>query len=287
MVGPDASVLRAAVMGAVGLSALAFGRAGRGLSLLCVASTGLLLANPALAADFGFLLSVLATLGIVVAARPLMAWLPAVVPRWCAAGIAVPLSAQLFCGPVIVLLQPQFSSYALPANLAAAALVPLVTVVGTAAVPLVAVVPATAAVPLAVAGTFAGGVAGIARYFAALPGAALPWPEGAFGASTMALLSVLSVAAIWLVTHPAATLGRVRIIQERTALLLAAALDRRTSPGAGMRRHHGPGRRGLVDRPRRGRLRVCKPTSRRNHQWLLPRRNAPGPRRRTPPPGAM
>ncbi|QDY91844.1 ComEC/Rec2 family competence protein [Arthrobacter sp. UKPF54-2] len=286
MVGPEASVLRAAVMGAVGLSALAFGRAGRGLSLLCVASTGLLLADPALAADFGFVLSVLATLGIVLAGRPLMAWLPAVVPRWCAAGIAVPLSAQLFCGPVIVLLQPQFSSYALPANLAAAALVPPVTVVGTAAVPLVALVPGLAGIPLAVAGAFAAAVAGIARYFAALPGAALPWPEGPLGASTMALLSVLSLAAIWVVTHPSATLGRVRMLQERTAFFLAAGLDRRAVPGVAGRVPHAPGRRGLVDRPRRGRLRVCKPTSRRNHQWLLPRPNAPGPRPRTPPPGA-
>ena len=86
---------------------------------------------------------------------------------------------------MIVLLQPQFSSYALPANLAAAALVPPVTLVGTAAVPLVPLAPALAAIPIAVAGTFAAGVAGIARYFAGLPGAALPWPEGAFGAATM------------------------------------------------------------------------------------------------------
>ncbi|MGO4494250.1 ComEC/Rec2 family competence protein, partial [Arthrobacter sp. 2YAF22_2] len=174
MVGPDASVLRAACMGAIGLSALTFGRAGHGLSLLCVASTALLLAEPALAADYGFLLSVLATLGIVVAGRPIMGWMPAVVPRAVAAGLAVPLSAQLFCGPVIVLLQPQFSSYALPANLAAAALVAPVTVAGTAAVPLVPLLPALAAVPIAVAGAFATAVAGIARYFAALPGAVLP-----------------------------------------------------------------------------------------------------------------
>jgi competence protein ComEC len=120
MVGPESSVLRAAVMGAIGLVALAGGRPGRGLSFLCQAVIGLVLAQPGLSTSFGFLLSVLATLGIVVAGRPIMAWFPAAVPRWLAAGLAVPLSAQAFCGPAIVLLQPQFSTYALPANMAAA-----------------------------------------------------------------------------------------------------------------------------------------------------------------------
>ena len=287
MVGPDASVLRAALMGAIGLAALVFGRAGRGLSLLCVASTMLLLADPALATDFGFALSVLATLGIVAAGRAMMGWLPGVVPRWAAAGLAVPLSAQLFCGPVIVLLQPQFSSYALPANLAAAVLVAPVTLVGTAAVPLVLLAPALAAIPIGVAGTFAAGVAGIARYFAALPGAALPWPEGAFGAATMVVLSGLSLAGMWLVTHPAAVVHLALAAHGRIILLLEGILDRKEHPNRRTLPRNGPGRRGLVERLLRGRLRFCKPTSRRIHEWLLPRPNAPAPRRPTPPPGAM
>ena len=286
MVGPDASVLRAALMGAIGLAALAVGRAGRGLSLLCVASTGLLLTDPALATDFGFVLSVLATLGIVVAGRAIMGWLPAAVPRWVAAGLAVPLSAQLFCGPVIVLLQPQFSSYALPANLAAAALVAPVTLLGTAAVPLVPLVPALAALPIALAGTIAAGVAGIARYFAAMPGAVLPWPEGAFGTATMVLFSGLSLAALWLVTHPSAALLLVLKMHDQTTLCLTRLAQLRPGPPGTARAQALAGRRGLVVRPRRGTLRVCKPTSRRNQEWLLPKPNAPGPRPRTPPTGA-
>lgn len=286
MVGPDASVLRAALMGAIDLAALAVGRAGRGLSLLCVASTGLLLADPALATDFGFVLSVSATLGIVAAGRAIMGWLPAAVPRWVAAGLAVPLSAQLFCGPVIVLLQPQFSSYALPANLAAAALVAPVTLLGTAAVPLVPLVPALAALPIALAGTIAAGVAGIARYFAAMPGAVLPWPEGAFGTATMVLFSGLSLAALWLVTHPSAALLLVLKMHDQTTLCLTRIAQLRPGPPGTARAQALAGRRGLVVRPRRGTLRVCKPTSRRNQEWLLPKPNAPGPRPRTPPPGA-
>ncbi len=281
MVGPDASVLRAAVMGAIGVSALAFGRAGRGLSFLSLAVIGLLLVDPALSLSFGFLLSVLATLGIVVAGRRIMEWLPASVPRWAAAGLAVPLSAQVFCGPVIVLLQPQFAAYALPANLAAAVLVPPVTLLGTAAVPLVPLVPAPAAALMAAAGACAGGVAGVARFFAGLPGAALPWPEGIFGLSTMALFSVVCLTALRLALHPAAAVRLAVAAHSRTV----AFLDRAQAGPPGRRGPRGGRRRGLVDRSRRGTLRVCKPTSGRNRQWLLPRPNAPGRRRRTRPPG--
>ncbi|MET4094198.1 ComEC/Rec2 family competence protein [Arthrobacter sp. UYCu712] len=283
MVGPDASVLRAALMGAIGLVSLAGGRTGRGLSFLSLAVVGLLLVDPALSTSFGFLLSVLATLGIVTAARPIMAWLQPPVPRWAAAGLAVPLSAQTFCGPVIVLLQPQFATYALAANVAAAALVAPVTLLGTAAVPLVPIAPWLADAPLAVAAVFAAGVAGIARFFAGLPGAALPWPEGFFGMSTMVMFSVAILTVVWLVLHPGRSLALARASHERTVEILAR------SRGCQLfrRRARGRRRRGLVDRSGRGTLRVCKPTSGRNHEWLLPRPNAPGAARRTPPPGAM
>ncbi|MCU1520825.1 MAG: ComEC/Rec2 family competence protein [Arthrobacter sp.] len=282
MVGPESSVLRAAVMGAIGLVALAGGRPGRGLSFLCLAVIGLVLAQPGLAASFGFLLSVLATLGIVVAGRPIMAWFPATVPRWLAAGLAVPLSAQAFCGPAIVLLQPQFSTYALPANMAAAGLVAPVTLLGTAAVPLVPLAPALAAVPLGTAAAFAAGVGAIARFFAGLPGAVLPWPEGAFGAATMALFSACTLAAWWLPFHPAPTVALARAAHDRTVALLNRFLPR----GDGLRAPPGGSRPGVVHRPGRGRLRVCKQFSGRKPQWLLPRPHAPGPPRRTPPPGA-
>ena len=280
MVGPDPSVLRAALMGSIGLASIAFGRAGRGLSLLCVAVIGLLLAEPVLATSFGFLLSVLATLGIVVTGRRIMDWVPPRVPRWLAAGVAVPLSAQLFCGPAIVLLQPQFGAYALPANVAAAALVPPVTLLGTGAVVLLPAGPAAAGLLMAAAAAFAGAVAGIARFFAALPGAALPWPEGGFGAATMGIFSATALAATWLALHPATAVRSVLAVHA----LVVAVLERQ-SHAAAQPTARQASRRGLEHRSGRGTLRVRKPTSGRNHEWLLPRPNGPGPRRRTPPPG--
>jgi competence protein ComEC len=270
MVGPDASVLRAALMGAIGLLSLTGGRAGRGLSFLSLAVIGLLMAEPALGTSFGFLLSVLATLGIVVAGPPIMEWLPPVVPRWLAAGLAVPLSAQLLCGPVIVLLQPQFSSYALLANMVAAPLVAPVTILGTAAVPMVPLAPWLATVPVALAGGCSAGVAAVARFFAALPGAALPWPEGVFGAATMASFSAATLVALWIILHPRAVWRLVLAAHQKTSDLLELGL-----PFAGLDERRG-----------RGSLRGIDPMSGRNQEWRLRRKHDPSRRRRRPPPGA-
>jgi competence protein ComEC len=289
LVGPDASVLRAALMGSIAIASLAGGRTGRGLSFLCLAVTGLLLLDPGLAASFGFLLSVLATLGIIVLGSRMMEWTPAVVPRWAAAAVAVPLSAQLLCGPVIVLLQPQFSTYSLPANMVAAPLVAPVTLLGTAAVPLVAWVPWLATALIAAAGTFSAGVAGTARTAAGLPGASLPWPEGAFGLLTMVLLSGLTLAAVWAAVRPRQVVRLVLALHARTVLLLDFAdhhpRDSMKRSLRSWRPRRGYGGRGLEAGARRGRLRHCTRISGRNPPWPQPRPHEPGQRRRTLPPG--
>jgi competence protein ComEC len=255
MVGPDASVLRASLMGAIALASLAGGRAGRGLSLLCLAVIALLLVEPELGVSYGFLLSVLATLGIIVLGRCVMGWFPASVPRWAAAAVAVPLSAQVLCGPVIVMLQPQFSTYSLRANVLVAPLVAPVTILGTGAVALLPLAPSLATVLIGVAGFFAGGVAAVARFTAGLPGAAPAWPEGVFGLLTMLVFSAVTLLAVWMSAHPARTVklvfaahaGVVRILHR-----LAEVRLRRAGPND------------------RGRLRVCNLNSGRNHQWPLP-----------------
>jgi competence protein ComEC len=289
LVGPDASVLRAALMGSIAIASLAGGRTGRGLSFLCLAVTGLLLLDPGLAASFGFLLSVLATLGIIVLGSRMMEWTPAVVPRWAAAAVAVPLSAQLLCGPVIVLLQPQFSTYSLPANMVAAPLVAPVTLLGTAAVPLVAWVPWLATALIAAAGTFSAGVAGTARTAAGLPGASLPWPEGAFGLLTMVLLSGLTLAAVWAAVRPRQVVRLVLALHARTVLLLDFAdhhpRDSMKRSLRSWRPRRGYGGRGLEAGARRGRLRHCTRISGRNPPWPQPRPHEPGQRRRTLPRG--
>jgi competence protein ComEC len=283
LVGPDASVLRAALMGSIAVASLAGGRTGRGLSFLCLAVMGLLLLDPGLGTSFGFLLSVLATLGIIILGRRLIDWTPAAVPRWAAAAWAVPLSAQLLCGPVIVLLQPQFSTYSLLANIVAAPLVAPVTLLGTAAVPLLALAPWLATALIAVAGTFSAGVAGAARMAAGLPGASLPWPEGVFGLVTMVLLSVLTMAGVYLAVRPRQVLGVVLALHAWTEMMLERVerkLGRQQERGRRTKQAHS-----LVVHAGRGRLRDCTRISGRNPPWQLPKPHEPGRRRRTLPPG--
>jgi competence protein ComEC len=221
------------------------------------------------------------------------------VPRWVAAGLAVPLSAQLLCGPVVVLLQPQFATYSLVANVLVAPLVAPVTILGTMAVPLVPLLPFAATALIGTAGLFATGVAGVARFMAELPGAAPPWPEGAFGMLTMVLFSALNILVVWLAVRPGWTLQAVNALHRG----LTKALERSERPERPSIRQDpstrpfrtpgtlGPPRLpayGLVRRVGRGRLRISSPNPRRrNQEWRQPRRNDPGRRRPIRPPGGM
>ena len=289
-----ASVLRAALMGAIAVVSLAGGRSGRGLSFLCLAVIGLLLMDPGLGSSFGFLLSVLATLGIIVLGRRIINWMPGFVPRWTAAAVAVPLSAQLLCGPVIVILQPQFSTYSLLANVIASPLVAPVTLFGTAAVPLMVLAPWAATALIAVAGTFSAGVAATARFTSQLPGASLPWPEGIHGLLTMLFLSVLTYGTVWACARPRQAGGLVMSCHRSLVSLIEALEDRavlalrrwgfRQAPGTTWKMALQPGP-GLERGAGRGRLGYSTKLSGRNPRWPLRRSEQPVPRHPMRPPG--
>lgn len=196
VVGPDPSVLRAAVMGAIGAMAVVGGRPRRVGALLSASIVSLLLADPWLATDYAFVLSVLATLGLHLVGRRCAAWLAALLPLWLAQAVAIPLSAQLFCAPVIVLLQARFTPYTIPANMLAAPVVALVTTAGTLGLAIAALAPPLAAFCAAASGAGSWWVAVVARVMAALPGASLPWPGGAPGVVLMALLNAAVLMAL-------------------------------------------------------------------------------------------
>ncbi|MFF0990668.1 ComEC/Rec2 family competence protein [Kocuria nitroreducens] len=221
LVGPDPSVLRAAVMGALAALSLLTGRTAVSLATLSGAVMALVVVRPALAAEYGFVLSVLATAGIVVSGRPLTRWLGTRVPDVLGMVVAIPAAAQLWCAPVLVLLQPAVPLYSLPANVLAAPLVPAVTVCGLAGLLLLNLPDGTGAtaalLPLGVGALGTRLVAGTARALAGAPGALAPWPQGLPGVLLMTLASA-------------------------AALLTVHALDarrRRPAPTAGTL-HHGP-----------------------------------------------
>ena len=82
---PEPSVLRAAAMGVVALAGLSAGGRRRGIRALCVAVIVLVLLDPWLARSVGFLLSTMATAGILLLAPPwrdrLARWMPAAAGR--------------------------------------------------------------------------------------------------------------------------------------------------------------------------------------------------------------
>ncbi|MFH5823552.1 ComEC/Rec2 family competence protein [Georgenia sp. AZ-5] len=194
LVRPEASVLRAAAMGAVVLAALLLGRPARALPGLCAAVVALVVADPWLARSYGFALSVLATAGLVLLARPWARWLSHLLPRWLATAVAIPAAAQAMCGPVVVLLSPALSPYAVPANLLAAPAVPPATVLGVAATLLAPAWPGGAHALAVLASGCTWWIATVARTLARLPGAQLPWPPGATGALALVVVSAVVVA---------------------------------------------------------------------------------------------
>ncbi|MDJ0335442.1 ComEC/Rec2 family competence protein [Salinibacterium sp. G-O1] len=196
LVTPEPSVLRAALMAALVLLALSGGRPVQGLPILSLATMSLLVLDPWLARNYGFVLSVLATAGLLLLAGPLAGVLGRWLPRWLALVIAVPVAAQLACQPVIVLLNASLPAYGVVANILAAPAAPIATVVGLAACVLLALVPPLGTLLCLLAWVPSFWIAAVASFFAGAPGAQLPWPAGAGGVALLVAVSALAVGAV-------------------------------------------------------------------------------------------
>ncbi len=177
LVTPEPSVIRAAVVAGVAMLTVLLGRpqAGAGMLALCV--VGILIVDPWLAATPGFALSVAASAALILLAPPLTRgmrrWMPAPV----ALAIAVPLAAQLACGPIIALFAEQQSLVGIAANLLAAPAAPIATVIGLLAC-LTAPIPPLADLLAASAWLPAAWIATTATTAADLPIAQILLPAG-------------------------------------------------------------------------------------------------------------
>lgn len=156
LVGPEPSVLRAAIMGCVGLVAVASARWTDIIASLSAAIIVLMVLSPSMAISYAFVLSVVATAGIVVvlpwwskavlARMPLFPWLPAherptqlqaMVVRM----VLVAIAADLVTIPIIVHMTGKVSLVAVVCNLAVTVVVPVITVLGLMAALLAAIYP--------------------------------------------------------------------------------------------------------------------------------------------------
>ncbi|MCL2782519.1 MAG: ComEC/Rec2 family competence protein, partial [Propionibacteriaceae bacterium] len=195
----DASVLRAAAMGVVGLAAtgVSVGQ-GRGLRHWGVAISVVCLLQPAMTHSWGFALSAAATAGILWWA-PL--WRQAMgrwAPLWLAEAIAIPLAAQVATQPLVTALNGQVSLVGIFANMVAAPFVGPVTVLGLMACVLAAPLQPVATALGWLAGWFSEPIILAANGGGALPGATLAWGAAQWGAVALALAAL--TACCWLVS---------------------------------------------------------------------------------------
>ncbi|GAA1210830.1 ComEC/Rec2 family competence protein [Microbacterium maritypicum] len=204
LVTPEPSVIRAGVMAAVGMLTVLLGRPSAGAGMLSLCATGILLADPWLAATPGFALSVVASGALILLAPPLARGMSRGMPHPVALAVAVPLAAQLACGPIIALFAPQQSLIGVAANLIAAPAAPLATVIGLLAC-VSAPLPALADLLASSAWLPAAWIATTAATTARLPGAQVLVPAGPGSALLVAVVS--AAVAIVLIRAPARDLG--------------------------------------------------------------------------------
>lgn len=205
LVTPEPSVLRASVMSLVAMIALLWSRKGIGVPALGLATFVLLLIDPWQAQHLGFVLSVLATAGIVLFTEPIRALLQRLLPSWLSLAIAVPFAAQIACQPAIILLQPTLPTFGVLANVLAAPAAPLATITGLVACVFVPLIPTVGEFVTWLTWFPATYIAELARFFAGLPVAQLPWLDGWFGALLLASITATLVAFF---LRPSVMLGR-------------------------------------------------------------------------------
>ena len=194
LVGPQPSVLRAALMGVVGMLAVFVGRERAALPALSASVIVLLVFDPSLALSFGFALSVQATAGLVLLAP---GWTNALsrkgIPRGWAQLLVVPVAAQLATAPVIAALTGAVSLVSVPANIAAAAVVGPALIVGLVCCAVGPWWPAGGRELARVDGPLLGWITGVAHRLARIPDATVAWSAGTGGVVGLAVIIVAGV----------------------------------------------------------------------------------------------
>lgn len=189
LVGLQPSVLRAVMMGLIGVAAAVVGRSRSGLSALAATVFALLLIDPTLAVSVGFALSVQATAGLILLAPVLTRALERRgVPRGWALLVSIPVAAHLATVPVITAISGRVSLVAIPANIAVAPVVAPALLLGLACLIAGCVWPAAGVQLARLDGPLLGWVTGTAHRLARWPGAAVPWSASAAGVLALVAL---------------------------------------------------------------------------------------------------
>ncbi|OBB71944.1 ComEC/Rec2 family competence protein [Mycobacterium sp. 852014-52144_SCH5372336] len=196
VVQPTASVLRAAVMGAITLLAVLSHRRRQAIPALSASVLALMIGSPELAVDVGFALSVSATAALVVLAP---VWSRRLVdrgwPKPAADALSVAAAAQLVTAPLVAGMAGTFSVVSVAANVAVAPVIPPITVLGTAAAGLGGIWPAGADLLIRFTGPEVWWLLHVARWAAGVPGSTVSVPSGLPGVMLTAGVGVAVVLA--------------------------------------------------------------------------------------------
>ena len=211
------SVLRAGLMAALVLAAGLLGRAHVSVRLLWGAVLLLLLGEPLLATRLGFVLSVLATAGVLLVAPHLVPRLPG--PSWLGWTAAATVGAQLGVAPVLLSTEGAVPIAALPANLVAGPPAAVAQAIGLASGALAQVAEEPAGFVAALAGPFLTIVLWSADTFSDMPAVTL--------SHVLSPGAALVVVAVLLRRH-----RRLAVATLAAAVLLFAAPAMRAPPDA-------------------------------------------------------
>jgi competence protein ComEC len=176
VVGPQPSVLRAAVMGAVMVAALGRGQRTEPLAVLASALIIVIAFRPGLVLSVGLQLSAAATCGIVLWTKPLERALRPL-PRTLALPLAVTIAAQVAVAPILIATFGQLSVVSPLANLVAFPAVAPPTVLGLCAGVISLVNGGAARFLATLASPFAGWIAWVGTSLGGAPGAAVDLPR--------------------------------------------------------------------------------------------------------------
>lgn len=195
LVGADASVVRAAIMGIVALIALQLGRQAFALNTLAFSAALMALLNPLLIWDVGFQLSFAATLGILLYAEPMRLrayqWIDTRFSKEWARRLSgslnayafMTIAAQITTLPILLFYFQRLSLLSLPANLLILPAQPALMILGGASV-LVGMIAAPLGQILAFFGwALAAYTIRLVEFFAALP-----WASQSFSTFTPILV---------------------------------------------------------------------------------------------------
>jgi competence protein ComEC len=237
VVHPEPSVLRAGVMGSVVVLSLLVGGRKPGPSVLATAVLVLVVVVPTLSVSWGFALSVAATAGIVLLAPELRRRLEqssvgARVPAPVAIAASLTLAAQLATAPLLLAMGAYVGIAAVPANLLAMPMVPIVTVAGLLAA-LIGLVPVL--VPIASFIAWIGATAGewIAQVAIHAAGMDFMRIRGSPWMAVAVSISVVAIVLLWRFGSPALRVTATSVIAGALILWTIAPPERRAWPPRG------------------------------------------------------